>query len=173
MIRKLGACDCRGAAGKLLGGTWQRRRESTQLVTTGLILSPAPYPAGLYTATMPITRKRRIGRRAVMALAVMVLLLAWLMIREPPVVGKSKAVRPGMTRAEVETILGPASIWTGGAADATLFYGTPGILILLESMSREWVGAPPAMLDMRRFPVQVTLQNDRVIRIDRSGETEE
>jgi hypothetical protein len=72
-----------------------------------------------------------------------------------------------MTRAEVETILGPPSIMTG---DATLFYGASGNLMLLESRLREWFGAPPAMLDLGRFPVQVSLHNDRVVNIYRSGE---
>ena len=120
---------------------------------------------------MPATRRRRIVRRAVMAITVVVLaVVAWLAMREPPVVEPAKRVRLGMTRYEVEAILGPPSIFTGPPTEETLFWGRSGELMLLESRTREAVGAAPAALP--HFPVQITFRNDSVVSIYRNGEVE-
>jgi hypothetical protein len=121
---------------------------------------------------MPTTRPRRIVRRAVMAItAVVIAVIVWLTMREPPVVEPSRKIRLGMSRAEVESILGPPSIFTGPANGETLFWGRSGELMLLESRARESIGAHPAPLPS--FPVVITFFDGRVGIISRDGEVEQ
>jgi hypothetical protein len=106
------------------------------------------------TAPMPRTR-RRIVRRAVMAMAVVALLLIVMATREPPEIRRSRALRLGMTRAEVEAVMGkqdgawgvskplPGEAMAGGGSGG----GTPNGVYFGRSIAPKlrvlrWIGIP-------------------------------
>ena len=124
---------------------------------------------------MPTTRRRRIVRRAVMAMAGVVLLvisITWLVQREPPEIQRSRALRIGMTSAEVEAVMGQAdgsySYMTRNGNKVGLLFGRTVTAIFVAS---DWLGLEDRVsID---WPVRVGFDaNDRVEQIVRGDEVE-
>jgi hypothetical protein len=134
---------------------------------------------------MPPTRLHRIVRRAVMALAGVVLLLAiiaaWIATREPPEIKRSRAVRIGMTESEVAAVMGEDQVsWSetmNGRLRFTLCYGQwqEKKQDIYNSLGA-WLGRPEWTAPINDWPVQVRFHmgtENRVDRIKRGDEAEE
>lgn len=132
---------------------------------------------------MPAPHARRIVRRAVIALAVVVLLglgLAWVATRESREIERSRALRIGMTRAEVEAVMGKQDgSWGVGRPLPAGFAGVGGDItngasfgksIVLKLRVFNWLGIKPKVRD-NDWPVRVRFSDDDYVDlIIRDGE---
>jgi len=126
---------------------------------------------------MPATRRRRIVRRAVMALSVVVLVafVATCLVRlERPEIRRSRALRLGMNKTEVEAIMRPWSIASSKLPDGRELRGygpdRHGLDPLLRRLS-DWLGIDGKDTD---DPVRVRFDaNGQADRIERGEEIEE
>lgn len=128
---------------------------------------------------MPATRPRRIVRRAVMVLAGAVLLVGlasvWLAKHESSEVQRSRALRLGMSVAEVRTIMGDEN-----GAETIKGGNTPVLVVHYGRLTykfkglRSRIGLPNNEM---RWPVRVHYsrgpQGWYVVRIERGDEVEE
>jgi hypothetical protein len=127
-----------------------------------------------------------------MAAAVVVLLgavFAWLAVREPPEIGRSRALRLGMTQAEVEAVMGQADeIWTtfflgdvvsagGGGSNLRTGGLLFGSMLKTKMRVRDWFGLKKdsfglkGNVELNDWPVRVRLdENGRVVYIRRGQE---
>ena len=128
---------------------------------------------------MEKTRKRRIVRRAVMAL-VACALVAWL-LREPPEIDKSRAIKLGMQEHKVELAMGAREKrWTcrDPLTDSRwlIFGETTGKRAILRQKLNGWIGSvyPLPPIPFESWPVRVRVTPCGVVdRIERGNEVEE
>lgn len=129
----------------------------------------------------PAHRTRQLLRRVAIVLTGVLLALgavvAWSAIREPPELQRSQAVTLGMSRPEVETIMG-----TTGCVDYDTTNGEHGRLYGALASQRQhvigllvrWTGLDLSGPSIDAWPVHLRFDhNDRVIRIERGGDVEE
>lgn len=133
---------------------------------------------------MPTTRSRRTVRRAIVAvLGCGLLVSSWLMLREPPEIKRSHALKIGMSFEEVEAVMGPSQEeFDWGGCDrwrTTLNYGAalPGRERLSGRLSYWTFGTlRPWRPSGNDWPVRVQFDLMRplghVVRIDRGDEIE-
>jgi len=122
--------------------------------------------------------RRRIVRRAVMAVVVLGVVVAWFARREPPEIQRSRALRIGMNRSEVEAVMGsPAGPdLVAASLGHTVYYGQFQL-----TKSRwynalcNWSGHSIWTVPHSDWPVRVMFQRPtgRVVRIERGDEVEE
>lgn len=129
-------------------------------------------------------RNRRTLRRAVMALALVVLLLAILAGVWPSDIKRSRALRLGMTRADVEAVMGepdgswgvgqppPGGVMGGGGSGNWPTNGMSlGKAIAMKMRVLRWMGVNPKV-QYDDWPVRVRFgDDDHVDMIKRQGET--
>lgn len=127
---------------------------------------------------MPATRPRRIVRRAVMALVVVAVLLgiglAWVAMREPLEIQRSRSLRLGMTKAEVEAVMGRSDAgWFIGSVNSGGISGLYfGRTVALRRRIFTWLGFKDDSRSIH-WPVRVTFDaTGRANAIDRAGEIE-
>jgi len=122
---------------------------------------------------------RRIGRRTVLALGALVLLagimIVWGTTRDSRAIERSRAVRIGMRRAEVEEVLGAPTVILSTQSETGLLYGALGAKFHIGLLAESWFGIDRSDFDIDEWPVHVwlDLNNSRVIRIERAGEEKE
>ena len=120
-------------------------------------------------------RPRRIVRRAVMALAGVVLVAGWYAIYEPPVVRQSRAIKLGMDRRELGVamkIKRPVPYY-GANGESWVVFGDPPVTRRIAVRFLTWIGVNPGDSFMY-CPVRVKLSTTgRAVRIERRGEVEE
>jgi len=89
---------------------------------------------------MAQTRRRRLIRWAALATVILLPVLVWLTTRESAAILLSQTIRPGMTRAEVEQILGRSAVTLESANETALLYGASPIPRLLRTCAENWLG---------------------------------
>jgi hypothetical protein len=125
-------------------------------------------------------RPRRIVRRAVIALAGVVLAglyVVWSATREPPEIQQSRGIRLGMTRPEVEAVMGFSETigYTKANGEQGLMFGrsTQSNLMLMSKV-KAWLGISNKGIPMDSWPVRCRLdKNGRVDLIERGDEVED
>lgn len=93
-----------------------------------------------YHTGMANLRRGGLIRWAALAALILLPLLIWMSTRESPALQRSLSIRRGMTRAEVEQILGRSSIELQSANEFSLLYGRSAIPMLTSAVAYDWLG---------------------------------
>jgi hypothetical protein len=121
-------------------------------------------------------RKRRRVIFTVVALAI-ASLASWVMTAQPPEIARSRALRLGMTKQEVEQVMGFSQTvgYKMVNGEEGVMFGATGLWWLnMQFKIQKWTGMNTPGLQQRSWPVRCRFdRSGRINRIERGDEIEE
>lgn len=119
----------------------------------------------------PTHRRPIVGRALFVITAIVLVVVAWRAVRVPPELQLSRNVRLGMTRGEVEKVLGRSNSSIGNKTETMLLYGASGIPWAFRMLKAEFFGDGGDQFRKEEWPVVIRLNKEgHVDFIQRGGE---